>query len=1128
MKHTKLAVGMVAAGSVALVSICLSRQTGGTVAAAGARSGTLAASAPFLKETRAKATCPSAAAVKPPSASEGPPDDLPGPHRPAQVEAVREASYDVYDHSGHVARGDEGAETLLVAENPSQRYRTTFDADEVVVALQEGARGSSPPWRAGFKLTGFGPADAVRTVGEGQRVAHGVRVEYRRRALVEWYENTAQGLEQGFTVSTPPQGTRQGGAARSLLRIDMELTGNLTPRLSEDATHIQMRNPAGACVFTYGRLAAWDSAGRALRSHMAVDGTTISLTVDATRAVYPVTIDPYVETKLLPADLAAGDYFGYAVAADGNTLVVSSPGDDEVVADSGSVYVYTRSGAAWTLQAKLTAGDPGPVDRLGWSVAISGDTVVAGAKDDDVAGVDSGSAYVFRRSGTTWSQEDKLTASDGVADDCFGWSVGIDGETIVVGASGVFDSTTSPGSAYVFTRSGTIWSEQAKLVASDPATGDNFGRSVAISGDTAVVGATLDDVEGSVTVFLRSGTVWGEQAKLPSPEGAWSTRFGTSVAIEGDTMIVGASMGDVLGHPAAGIAYVFARSGTVWPLQAKLVAPVPAGWNYFGGAVAISGSTAVISAPGTYDAVAMAHVFTRSGPIWTWEDALTASDGTSDDGFGSVFVSDGTVLVGAKLSDAAGNDSGALYIYSPPNQAPSALGDGYSVAVDGSLGVTDAEGVLANDFDPEYSPLVAQLVAGPAFAASFALNADGSFTYTPQASWYGMDSFTYTAYDGDLVSGVATVIIVVSRTPVAVDDSYNAIMDGTRVVSAADGVLMNDHDDDGDPLAVVLDTGPANAAAFTLNADGSFTYTPVAAWSGTDTFTYMANDGTSDSNVVTVSIVVSQPARIGDLVWVDDSRDGIQDFGELGLAGVTVELCRDDDVPVGTTTTASDGSYEFTDVIPGSYYVQFQIPSGYKCAPQDTGGNDGLDSDAGPVDGKTGVFSVTAGANDTSWDAGLQTVPVVTATSPLDNATNVPTNTTVEVTFSEAMDQLSVEAPGVFTVSGGVAGDFTWAGNTVTFTPSENLSYLTSYTVTISTGVQNADGVSMEAEYSFSFTTTFGPGSGDGDGCAPSAACRGSAAAGSFLACLLLVSVALSRPRRAGKYTSQRSTGDAR
>jgi hypothetical protein len=345
----------------------------------------------------------------------------------------------------------------------------------------------------------------------------------------------------------------------------------------------------------------------------------------------------------------------------------------------------------------------------------------------------------------------------------------------------------------------------------------------------------------------------------------------------------------------------------------------------------------------------------------------------------------------------------------------------------------------------------------------------------------------------------------------------NAIMDATRVVSAADGVLMNDNDADGDPLTAVQDTGPANAAAFTLNADGSFAYTPVASWSGTDTFTYKANDGVSDSGVVTVSIVVSQPARIGDFVWVDDNRDGIQDSGELGLAGVTVELRGDDNTLVATTTTSSGGSYEFADVIPGSYYVQIQVPSGYKWVPQDTGGDDSVDSDADPVDGKTVVFSATAGTNDTSWDAGLQTVPSVTATSPLDNAMNVPTDTTIEITFSEAMDQVSVETPGVFALSDSVTGDFTWEGNTVIFIPSESLSYQTSYTVTISTGAQNADGVSMAAEHSFGFTITSSPSAGGG--CAPSATRRRSVAAESFLACLLLMSLALMQRRRALRHT---------
>jgi len=176
----------------------------------------------------------------------------------------------------------------------------------------------------------------------------------------------------------------------------------------------------------------------------------------------------------------------------------------------GSAYVFIRSGTVWTEQQKLVAADGVDNDQLGQWVALSGDTVVAGAYDDDVgANVDQGSAYVFTRSGGVWTQQQQLTAADGAAGDQFGGSVAVVGDTAVVTASSDdVGANADQGSAYVFTRSGTVWTQQQQLTASDGAAGDAFGASAAISGDTAVVGAYTDDVgantdQGSAYVFTR-------------------------------------------------------------------------------------------------------------------------------------------------------------------------------------------------------------------------------------------------------------------------------------------------------------------------------------------------------------------------------------------------------------------------------------------------------------------------------------------------------------------------------------------------------------------------------------------------------------------------------------------------
>jgi hypothetical protein len=365
------------------------------------------------------------------------------------------------------------------------------------------------------------------------------------------------------------------------------------------------------------------------------------------------------QAKLTATDGAEWDYFGSSVAVSGDTAVVGAPSEDVGINPDrpGSAYVFVRSGTTWSLQAKLTASDGADWDYFGCSVALSGDTAVVGAGGDDVVtNTNQGSAYVFVRSGTTWSQQAKLTAADGAAEDGYGGSVALSGDTAGVGAGGDdVGANTSQGSAYVFTRSGTTWSQQAKLTAADGAELDYFGSSVAVSGDTAVVGASDGDVgananQGSSYVFTRSGTTWSQQAKLTAADGDAGDQFGGSVAISGDTAVVGAQ-GDYVGlNVGQGSAYVFARSGATWSQQQKLTAADGAAVDFFGRSVAVSGETAVVGASGdTIGANAgqgSAYVFARSGATWTQQTRLTAADGGWDARFGSsVAVSGDSAVV---------------------------------------------------------------------------------------------------------------------------------------------------------------------------------------------------------------------------------------------------------------------------------------------------------------------------------------------------------------------------------------------------------------------------------------------------------------------------------------------------
>ena len=303
-------------------------------------------------------------------------------------------------------------------------------------------------------------------------------------------------------------------------------------------------------------------------------------------------------------------------------------------------------------QAKLTASDGASYDHFGNSVAISGTTALVGAIGKHG---ETGAAYVFVRSGQTWSQQAELTASDGVVGDYFGTSVAISGSTALVGASGKNSST---GAVYVFVRSGQTWSQQAELTPPGGAANASFGISVAVSGSTAVVGASMKNAYvGAAYVFVRSGQTWSQQAELSASDSRVNDRFGNSVAVSGSTAIVGAAGK----YHATGAAYVFERSGRTWSLRAVLSASDRAGNDAFGNSVAISGSTAIVAAVGKNASTGAAYVFARSGQIWSQQAELSASDGVSDDEFGSsVAISGLTAVVGAEGKDEV---SGAAYVF---------------------------------------------------------------------------------------------------------------------------------------------------------------------------------------------------------------------------------------------------------------------------------------------------------------------------------------------------------------------------------------------------------------------------------------------------------------------------------
>ncbi len=479
-----------------------------------------------------------------------------------------------------------------------------------------------------MSLQGIGHGDVLEAVAAVSPRASANRLEYARGALTEWYVNGPFGLEQGFTLTSAPRG--QDGA----LTLSLALDGNVQARLNAQANALELTRADGSTVLRYSGLKAYDAAGRELRSWMELfpspdrsGGGKLAIHVDDKGAQYPITIDPWLQqAKLTASDGAANDFFGFSVAVDGDMAVVGAPYDDSPGTGSGSAYVFTRSGSTWSQQAKLTASDGAANDTFGVSVALSGDTALIGAYWDDDMGSNSGSAYVFTRSGSTWSQQAKLTSSDGAANDAFGVSVAVNGDTALIGSHNDDDLGTDSGSAYVFTRSGSVWSQQTKLTASDGAANDTFGYSVAISEDTAVIGSFQDDDmgsnSGSAYVFTRSGSTWSQQAKLTASDGAANDRFGMSVAVSGDTAVIGAQYDDDMGSNS-GSAYVFTRSETTWTQQAKLTANDGVASDIFGSSVAVDVDTALIGARGYNSYQGTAYVFALGNPPTVTTKAAT-------------------------------------------------------------------------------------------------------------------------------------------------------------------------------------------------------------------------------------------------------------------------------------------------------------------------------------------------------------------------------------------------------------------------------------------------------------------------------------------------------------------------
>jgi hypothetical protein len=536
-------------------------------------------------------------------------------------------------------------------------------------------------------LRGYGYGNSLRAVGTAVPRASLNRVEYQRGWLTEWYVNGPLGLEQGFTINKPPDRADVATTGSQPLTIALALSGDLTAAMDQGSRGFTLTRRDRKAALRYSGLAARDAGGKELRAWLELEGERLLLRVEDTTARYPVVIDPWMQLAQLTA--SGGSYYlGQSVSVSGNTVVAGAPGTTVGGnPDQGVAFVFVKPATGWANMkqtAKLTASDGAAGDNLGWSVAVTGNTVVAGAPGAAIGGNQSqGAVYVFVKPPGGWAdmtQKAKLTASDGSVAAALGSSVAIDRNTVVAGAPAAYLGSNHPeGAAYVFVKPAGGWADitqTAELTAPY-----SLGMAVGISGNTVVAGAPSATIgsnawQGAAYVFVKPASGWANMtptAQLTSSDGAADDNLGRSVGISGNTVVAGAPYASISGTRLQGAAYVFVKPASGWANMtetAKLTASNGAEWDRFGYSVAISGNTVVAGAPwatvpeGEWQGVA--YVFVKPAQGWKTTSNFTAELIGSDGEFSllgySVSISGNTALAGAPWWYDE-DDYGAAYVF---------------------------------------------------------------------------------------------------------------------------------------------------------------------------------------------------------------------------------------------------------------------------------------------------------------------------------------------------------------------------------------------------------------------------------------------------------------------------------
>jgi hypothetical protein len=899
-----------------------------------------------------------------------------------------------------------------------------------------------------MSLVGLEYGTAAQPLGTAQTSVNGNRVDSNYGSIDEWFVNGPTGLEQGFNVAPLPQSELTGS-----LTLELAMSGNLTGALNAAGDELSLTRPDGSSSgLVYTGLMAYDATGKTLPASMAVQVENghreLWIHVNDAGAEGQITVDPFLqEAKLTASDSTSSSNFGYSVAVSGNTVVVGVP-------NANAAYVFTEPATGWanmTQTAKLTASDGTAKSEFGYSVAVSGDTVVVTAPDatGSIPGR-PGAVYEFTKPTTGWAsmtQTAKLAPTDGATGPWFGQSAAISGNTVVVGATGTAATgyaNTGPGAAYVFTKPSGGWSDMGQtaiLANSDSMPGDNFGCSVAIDGGTVAVGSTLGGNGGQGAAYIYSDPVssWTnsiETAKLTAPDGTAKNLFGSSVSVSGNLVAVGAWGANA----SQGAAYVFAEPGNGWTStaqSAELTASDGAAGDNFGFSVSISGNIAVVTAPdaqiGANSKQGAAYVFTEAGNAWAETDKLTAGDGTAGNLFGnSISISGGTIVAGA---DNALGGQGAAYV----QQLETANVSVQSIApmlgpVAGGTQVT----ITGTGFDTATA-----VDFGTVPATSFTIDSPTQITAVSPAEAAATVDVTVTSPAG--VSTISSTDQFTYRAPprvTTVNPPAGPLAGGMQVKITGTGFTA----------ATVVDFGAVPATSFTVDSPTQITAVNppeavgtvdvtvtnpggVSATSPADQFTYPALP-----TVIAISPAIG-PFAGGTTVKITGTGFGgttVVDFGTAAATNVVVNS------PTLITVTSPPGAIGFADVTvtnaggvsatsPADQFDYVAAPTVIAIAPA-----------YGPVAGGTTVTIIGTGftaATLVNFGAVAATKMIVnsptqiTATSPMEAAGAVDVTVTGPggVSATSVADQFTYYAVPTLTAVSPIAGPLA-GGTTVTIT----------------------------------------------------------------------------------------------